>query len=266
MSLYQNYEVELSQSQLSKVLSTLEGPICLLGGWAVYVTVNKNFAASRGRNFMGSRDIDLGFHIDPTWTDADLMESLFAKAIDRIVDVGFEPIGFRFVKYFHTETRKELSTDEARRTAQAFLFDMYIDPLVDKVHPNSKKLFGFVPIDEPLLSEVFDGRKSVLVNEFGSKVMIPEPAVLLAMKLNSVSNRDKEHKRIKDIADIYGLVWHSDEEISAIRTELFSIISKGRVSSVISSFKDDEYASAARNLGIGQNEVSAAIAELRQET
>jgi hypothetical protein len=266
MSLYQNYEVEVSQSQLSKVLSTLGGPVCLLGGWAVYITVNKNFAASRGRSFMGSRDIDLGFHTDPTWTDVDLKESLFAKAINKIIDVGFEPVSFRFVKYFHTETRKELSTEEARRTAQAFVFNMYIDPLVDKVHPNSKKLFGFVPIDEPLLSEVFDGKKSVLVEEFGPKVMMPEPAVLLAMKLNSVSNRDKEHKRIKDMADIYGLVWHSDEEISAIRTKLFSMINREKVSSVISSFKDDEYASVARNLGVGQNEVSAAIAELRQET
>lgn len=266
MSLYQNYEVELSQSQLSKILSTLDGPVCLLGGWAVYITVNKNFVVSQGRNFMGSRDIDFGFHIDLSWTDVDLKESLFAKAVNRIVDVGFEAVSFRFVKYFHTETRKELSTEEARRTTQAFIFNMYIDPLVDRVHPNSKNVFGFVPIDEPLLSEVFDGKKSVLVDEFGSTIMIPEPAVLLAMKLNSVSNRDKEHKRIKDIADIYGLVWYSDEEISAIRMQLYSMVNKDRVSSIISSFRDDEYDSVARNLGVRQNEVSAAIAELRQET
>ena len=50
--------------ELSKVLSELGGQVCLLGGWAVYLTVNENFRASEGRNFMGSRDIDLGFHVD----------------------------------------------------------------------------------------------------------------------------------------------------------------------------------------------------------
>ena len=75
MSLYQDFEVQVSQSQLSKVLSELGGQVCLLGGWAVYLTVNENFRASEGRNFMGSRDIDLGFRMDPSWTDAELRDS-----------------------------------------------------------------------------------------------------------------------------------------------------------------------------------------------
>lgn len=266
MSLYQDYEVQVSQSQLSEVLSTLGGEVCLLGGWAVYTTVNKNFADSQGRNFVGSRDIDLGFHVDLSWDDTGLEHSLFASAIKRIVDVGFEPVGFRFVKYFHTETRKELSAEAARKTIQAFIFNMYVDLLVDKIHPNSKRLLGFVPVDEPLLSEVFDSGKSVPVNVLRSKVMIPEPAVLLAMKLSSVSNRDKEHKRIKDIIDIYGLLWYSDERLDVIRTKLFRIISKERVASVVSSFGESEYDLVARNLGIGRSEVSAAMAELRLES
>lgn len=65
MSLYQNYEVAVSRSQLSRIFPTLDGPVCLLGGRAVYITVNDNFTASQGMNFVGSRDIDLGFHVDP---------------------------------------------------------------------------------------------------------------------------------------------------------------------------------------------------------
>lgn len=70
MALYQDYKVQISQSQLSRVLPKFGGQVCLLGGWAVYLTVNENFKEARGRNFMGSRDIDLGFHIDRTWTDS----------------------------------------------------------------------------------------------------------------------------------------------------------------------------------------------------
>lgn len=264
MSLYQDYEVEMSQTQLSSVLSTLGEPVCLLGGWAVYVTVNRNFAASQGRNFVGSRDIDLGFHVDPSWTDAELRSSLLGRTMKRIAEVGFEPISFRFVKYFHTETKKELSAEEARRTNQTFIFNMYIDPLVDRIHPDSKKLLGFVPIDEPLLSEVFGSKKRLLVEGFGSKIIIPRPAVLLAMKLNSVSDRDKEHKRIKDIIDIYGLLWYSDEKLETVKKGLQSVVKQEEVSSIVSSFREEELAAVARNLGVEKSEVSAVMAELRR--
>ena len=140
------------------------------------------------------------------------------------------------MKCFHTETRRELSADEARRTNQAFIFNMCIDPLVDKKHPDSKKLFGFVPIDEPLLAEVFSSKKSSPVREFGSKVILPKPSVLLAMKLNSVSKRDKEQKRLKDIIDIYGLLWYSDEKPETIREELLSTLKREKMTSVVSSF------------------------------
>lgn len=178
--------------------------------------------------------------------------------------MGFEPISFRFVKYFHTETKKELSAEEARRTNQTFIFNMYIDPLVDKIHPDSKKLLGFVPIDEPLLAEVFDSKKRLLVEGFGSKIIIPRPAVLLAMKLNSVSSRDKEHKRIKDIIDIYGLLWYSDEKFETVKKKLLSVVKQEKVSSVVSSIREEELVTVARNLGVEKSEVSAVMAELRR--
>ena len=162
--------------------------------------MNANFSASQGRNFIGSRDIDLGFHMDSSWTDSELRSSVFVQTIKRIGDVSFfEQITFRFVKHFDTETREELSEGQATKVNQSFIFDMYVDPIVDKVHPRAEEVLGFVPIDEPLLSEVFDGKKYVTVEEFGAKLILPKPQVLLAAKLNSVSNRDKEHKWLKDI-------------------------------------------------------------------
>ncbi|MDA4123679.1 MAG: hypothetical protein OK456_10920 [Thaumarchaeota archaeon] len=263
MSLYQDYEVEVSRSQLSKVLKELGGSICLLGGWAVYITVNKNFSASQGRNFMGSRDIDLGFHIDPSWTDSELRSSIFAQTIKRIGDVGFKPISFRYVKQFHTETREELSEEQAMKVNQSFIFDMYIDPIVDKIHPRAKQVLGFVPIDEPLLSEVFGRRKFVKVEEFGAKLILPKPEVLLATKLNSVSNRDKQHKRLKDIADIYGLLWYSDAELSDLKREASAIVGQERTTQVVSSFTTEDYAAVSQSLGVEVTEVSAAIAQLK---
>lgn len=266
MALYQDYEVEISQSQLSQVISQFGGQVCLLGGWAVYLTVNDNFKEAQGRNFMGSKDIDLGFHVETTWTDSQLMDSTFAKAIARIEEVGFAPLSFRFVKHFHTETRQELTEEQARKTSQAYIFDMYVDPIVDTIHPRSKQVLGFVPVDEPMLSEVFQAHRFVIRKEFGVELMLPSPPVLLATKLNSVLNRDKEHKRIKDIADIYGLLWYSGEEPARLKKDLSSMIGRGKAASVVSSFKGNDYAAVSRSLGVQESEISSVLAELMTGT
>ncbi len=41
--LYQKYETDISQENLCKVFSKVPEPLCLLGGWAVYLTVNDSF-------------------------------------------------------------------------------------------------------------------------------------------------------------------------------------------------------------------------------
>lgn len=89
--LYQPYEIEISESYLSKVFRKVGGQICLLGGWAVYLHVNKNFSSVYGRNYVGSRDIDLGFHVGKTWSDSILKDSEFARAADAMEEFGFEP-------------------------------------------------------------------------------------------------------------------------------------------------------------------------------
>lgn len=258
---YQDYEVEISQSELGKVFSGIKG-LCLLGGWAVYITVNKSFSQSQGRNYVGSRDIDLGFHVDARWSESQLKDSLFATTVGHLEKMGFAPLNFRLVKYFHTETRKELSAQEARATPQHLMFDHYIDPIVDNMHPKTKQVLGFVPIDEPLLSHVFSGGRYSTMNAFGGTFMLPKPEVLLATKINSVPNRDKEHKRVKDVADIYALLWHSDEKLATLRAKLRRLVSPDRVSSVVSNLNDHDYAAASVSTGVEKAEILRVIAEL----
>ncbi len=241
----------------------MQGSICLLGGWAVYVTVNKNFSAANGRNYIGSKDIDLGFHIDKSWSDSELKSSTFASTINALREIGFRPLSFRLVKYFHTETRKELDEKEIRTLGQHLMFDLFVDPIVDNIHPNAKKILGFLPIDEPLLSHVFDGKKYTLINAFGGKFMLPEPEVLLATKLSSVPNRDAEHKRIKDIADIYALLWYSDTKITELKKKVLTMLDVNKVLKAISSFSDNDYTAVSRILGLDKVEISRVIGELQ---
>ena len=67
--MYADNEVYITSSNLSAVVSGIVEPACLLGGWAVYAAVNRNFKVEQGINYIGSRDIDLGFHVDETWSE-----------------------------------------------------------------------------------------------------------------------------------------------------------------------------------------------------
>jgi hypothetical protein len=59
MALYAKYETDTSFDYLEKIIDILDEPICILGGWAVYLTVNKKFKEDLGPDYLGSRDIDL---------------------------------------------------------------------------------------------------------------------------------------------------------------------------------------------------------------
>ena len=61
--LYEPNEIDISEKYLERVLRQIKGRACLLGGWATYHLVNKNFEKTNGRKYIGSRDIDIGFRV-----------------------------------------------------------------------------------------------------------------------------------------------------------------------------------------------------------
>jgi len=97
---------------------------------------------------------------------------------------------------------------------------------------------------------------------FGKNIILPEPHVMLAMKINSAPQRDKEHKLLKDIADIYALLWHSDTKISKLKEQLFTITPKEKVRKTIQAFSTGDINKVATILGINSQEVSRVLKEI----
>jgi hypothetical protein len=260
--LYQPTEIKTSQQQMQAIFALLKSQPCLLGGWAVYYLVNQNFENATGRTYIGSRDIDLGFHVNMEWNQEQLQKSEFAIAIKTAEKMGFRSVSFRLVKDFDIDTGKELAPKESAKLPLYQIFQLYIDPIVDCIHPEIRNLLGFVPIDEPLLSLVFQEKMCKIQQLFGKGVLIPEPHVMLAMKLNSAPRRDKEHKLIKDIADIYALLWYSDINLSQLKEQLFAIIPKETVRKTIRQFTNEDISKAAATIGIDSQETSRVLKEI----
>jgi hypothetical protein len=256
--LYEHSEIRTSESQLQIILNQLR-TVCLLGGWATYCVVNNNFERATGRKYIGSRDIDIGFHIDMNWNEAQLRESGFITTIKTIEKMGFRSVSFRLVKDFDLDTGKELLPEESARLPLYQVFQLYIDPVVDLVHPKMQDLVGFVPIDEPLLSLVFQDKMYTMTSLYGKRVMLPKPHVLLAMKLNSAPKRDKENKRIKDIADICALLWYSDTTLPRLKRQLFSIYPEEQARKTIESFTKEDITGVSNAIGVGSQEISRVL-------
>jgi len=259
---YEPNKIRTSEKQLEEIFKQLPGIPCLIGGWSVHQIVNKNFEKANGRKYIGSQDIDIGFNINKQWNEEQLRKSEFAATIKTMESLGFESVGSRFVKNFDFDTGKELTPEESKRLPMHQFFQIFIDLVVDYIHPEIEPLLGFVPIDEPLLSLVFQDKIYTVTTLFEKTVLLPKSHVLLAMKLNSAPNRDKENKRIKDIADIYALLWYSDIALPQLKNQFFSIYPKEKARKIIQIFTKEDINKVSTTIGIKTQEITRVLTEL----
>jgi len=248
---YKDFETRASYRYLKEVIDNLAEPICILGGWAVFFLVNPRFQKAQGRPYIGSRDIDLGFNVH-----GDLKKSVLAQTIKVLTEqLNFNPLSFRLVKEIHTETEEEIKAGEIVPTH--FTFPMYVDLIVDNIPEEFYEVFKFNPIDEPLLRFVFENDESVQMTEFDKKLLLPKPELILAMKIRSIPDRDKEHKRIKDICDIFALLWYSG--IVPEKANISRYVSENDVKKCLQTITDADLEKSAVQLGHSREELKKVI-------
>ncbi|MCK5024289.1 MAG: hypothetical protein KAR56_01580 [Thermoplasmata archaeon] len=253
--MYDKNEVAISNRYLKEVITTINEPIVIIGGWAVYFLVNDRYRETTGRDYIGSRDIDLGFSM----AAADLENSAFVLALKKLEDdLGFELQAFKLFKEIHAETGEVLAPELAKKMPLHQIFPMYVDLIVDKIPEGFREQFGFTPIDEPLLEPVFaDPGNRTEIGEYGKQLWLPSTNMMLAMKMKSHPNRDKEHKRIKDMADISALLL-----FGSIKKEegwLASLLSAADITRFKNALTPEDIGRAAQVIGIEQSLIENAI-------
>ncbi len=252
--MYKDIETETSYNYLKTVISALEEPICMLGGWAIFFTVNEDYKKQSLRVYLGSRDIDLGFNTVTSFKHA---ASILEKQLN------FKFISFRYYKNIHAETGKDLTEEEAKSLPQHMFFPMYVDPIMSYVGAELKTKLGFTPVDEPMLKHVFDDKESMLVTEFGKKLLLPKPEILLACKIKSVINRNKQHKRYKDICDITALCLFSGMEMDDIIMKGKHFLHQSIINKFLSFDFSDDIIACSTQLGLEINTVRWVIEKIK---
>lgn len=205
---------EISEQELRPLCQTVEPPACLLGGWAVHLHVNDGFHAEYRRGYIGSRDVDIGFHVNPEWDRDRLKSAPVGQSVEQVLDEGYIPLSFRFVRYFDRETGETLTEDEATALPSHRVFDLYLDVIPDTAELETfHDVFGFRPPSEPLLGDVFADDAAAPLTSVRSwdlldDMLIVDADLLAAMKIRSIPDRDRDQKRVKDVADLHALLWY----------------------------------------------------------
>lgn len=215
--MYDPDELGYSQEALETLMGAFPDSVVLLGGWAVYHTVNPSYSREHGIPYLGSRDIDVGVHVDPSWSDDELRASSLSRTIGSAGGLGYHPMGsFRFCKFIQKLNGRALTEEESKRVPIYDLFYLYLDIMVDRIHPRQADVLGPRALDEPILARVFDENIAVGVWIGGAMVSIPPPPLLLAMKLKAIPSRQKADKVVKDACDIFALLWHSPDGMESV--------------------------------------------------
>jgi len=255
--MYGNKETKRSYEYLQKVVSALEEPICLLGGWAIFLTMNKNYKSNIGRDYLGSRDIDLGFHLEE---GKDFSKSSFVRSMKKLEEEGFKEVGGRMVKELDFDTGKELSKEEAQAKPIFDIHKMFVDLMVDYIPKSLDEKSSKLLLDETLLEYVFaNGENRVELEEFSKKLWLPKSWVLLAMKTKSLPGRQKEDKRKKDIADIAAILLFAREETAPPR--MFEALRKDKILQSLKGITQAEIKETESLLGVQPNSFNAALSE-----
>src|SRR3989338_5969882 len=97
------------------------------------------------------------------------------------------------------------------------------------------------------------------LKEFNKKLLLPIPELLLATKLNALSFRDKEHKKIKDICDMFALLWYTRENPKKLSGKITQFINKNKIKQSINTIKDEEYQKASIPLNHSPEEIKRVI-------
>lgn len=257
----------LSEQELQAVFEAATPPVCLLGGWAVHLHVNPGFQAAHGRAYIGSRDIDIGVHVDPGWTAEELTGASVGESISAIEDRGYTKSRFGFVQNFLRDSQESISEAEATRHGMHEVFQVYVDIIPDTTALDGfRDVFGFKPPAESLLAPVFENDEGEPLSEYvawspSSGKGIVRPELLAAMKIRSLPDREKSHKRVKDVADLHALLWYV-KDYTEMKVDALEYVSESSLDRLAGAVDETGFENASQLLQIDQQLVSNSITRL----
>ena len=154
-------------------------------------------------------------------TKSELESTNLFKILKILESNGFKPEGFRYRKDI---AYAEIGTKEDMEKNKAFV--LYVDILVNSYPPSLNDIHPNCFFEIPLIEQVYnDAKYQVKISSISDNFFIPTREIITAMKIQSLPARgDAHHKKVKDLCDIYGLLWFSKKSVYEIIDDVLNII------------------------------------------
>jgi len=150
-------------------------------------------------------------------TKSELESTNLFKTLKILESDGYRPEGFRYrkdVAYAELGIEDDMEKNET--------FALYVDILVNSYPPSLNDLYPNCFFEVPLIEQVYNNTKyQVKMSSISDNLFIPTREIIIAMKIHSLSTRGNiRHKMVKDLCDLYGLLWYSPKSLKEITKEL----------------------------------------------
>ena len=188
--MYDSVETDISYEYLLRLMKKAKSlRLAIIGGWGVFLLVNKEYQKAFGKEYLKSRDIDV-------FIDAK-DENDFLKIIK---ELGFKEssYNFRYELVYDRAEKRIISSEKAKEKHIFNLAYIFLDVFSNK---NTKKLGSWVfsNLDKAKIENV----ESLPVMDLNS---------LMDLKVVSFFEREKLDKELKDACDIFALLLYSNKK------------------------------------------------------
>ena len=158
----------------------------------------------------------IGFSLKPMMTKSELESTNLFKMMKILESNGYRPEGFRYrkdVAYTKLSIEDHMEKDGT--------FALYVDVLVNSYPPSLNDLYPNCFFEVPLIEQVYNDTKyQVKMSSISDKLFIPTREIIIAMRIHSLPTRGIRHKMVKDLCDLYGLLWYSPKSLAEVTKEL----------------------------------------------
>ena len=149
-------------------------------------------------------------------TKSQLASTDLYKTLEILESNGYKPEGFRYRK---DVSYAELGIEDHDGDNETFA--LYVDVLVNSYPPSLNDLIPNCFFEVPLIEHVYNDKKNqVKISSVSKNLFIPIQEIIIAMKICSLPTRGIRHKMVKDLCDLYGLLWYSSKPMDDINKEL----------------------------------------------
>jgi len=142
------------------------------------------------------------------------------KMLDILEKNEYEPSMFGYKKDIPFENI-DLSKDEGEEK----MFTLYVDIIVNSYPQSYQDIHKNSFFEVPLIENTYNDKKyQVKIPKISKYLFIPAREMMIAMKIISLPSRGKHHKMVKDLCDLYTLIWSADKSPDKIIDEIIGLL------------------------------------------